>query len=239
MLSDRPFTKQNLDMYLRELAKEFRKRYGKSVPAEIILVGGAAVLVNYGFREKTYDMDAIITTASYMKDIINYIGDKFDLPTGWLNTDFMNTSSYTPRIIPFSKYYRTFSNTITIRTISAEYLVAMKLKSGRMYKYDRSDIIGILLEQKRMGDPLTLDRIKKAVCDLYDAYDNLNDEIRQFIEQALKDGNYEELYAKVREFEKENRAALIQLHKEQPKAITTDNVNDILTALRKKKEKQD
>ena len=93
MLSDRPFTKQNLDMYLRELAKEFRKRYGKSVPAEIILVGGAAVLVNYGFREKTYDMDAIITTASYMKDIINYIGDKFDLPTGWLNTDFMITSS--------------------------------------------------------------------------------------------------------------------------------------------------
>jgi len=238
MLSDRPFTKQNLDMYLRELAKEFRKRYGKSVPAEIILVGGAAVLVNYGFREKTYDMDAIITTASSMKDIINYIGDKFDLPTGWLNTDFMNTSSYTPRIIPFSKYYRTFSNTITIRTISAEYLVAMKLKSGRMYKYDRSDIIGILLEQKRMGDPLTLDRIKKAVCDLYDAYDNLNDEIRQFIEQALKDGKYEELYAKVREFEKENRAALIQLHKGQQKAITTDNVNDILTALRKKKEKQ-
>ena len=128
-MSDRPFTKQNLDMYLRELTKEFRKRYGKAVPAEIILIGGAAVLVNYGFREKTYDMDAIITTASSMKDVINFIGDKFDLPTGWLNTDFMNTTSYTPRIIQFSKYYRTFSNTITIRTVSAEYLVAMKLKS--------------------------------------------------------------------------------------------------------------
>ena len=226
-------------MYLRELAKEFRKRYGKSVPAEIILIGGAAVLVNYGFREKTYDMDAIITTASSMKDIINFIGDKFDLPTGWLNTDFMNTTSYTPRIIQFSKYYRTFSNTITIRTVSAEYLVAMKLKFGRKYKYDRSDVIGILLEQERMGDPLTLDRIKKAVCDLYDSYDNLEEEIRAFIEQALKKGNYEELYAKVREFEKENRAALIQLHKEQPKAITTDNVNDVLAALRKKKEKHD
>ena len=39
MLSDRPFTKENLDQYLKELAKEFRKRNGKSVPAEIIPSG--------------------------------------------------------------------------------------------------------------------------------------------------------------------------------------------------------
>lgn len=47
MLSDQPFTKENLDQYLKELAKEFRKRNGKSVPAEIILIGGASVLINY------------------------------------------------------------------------------------------------------------------------------------------------------------------------------------------------
>ena len=59
-MSDQPFTKENLDQYLKELAKEFRKRNGKSVSAEIILIGGASVLINYGFREMTYDMDAII-----------------------------------------------------------------------------------------------------------------------------------------------------------------------------------
>ena len=37
MLSDKSFTKENLDLYLKELAKEFRKNYGKSMPAEIIL----------------------------------------------------------------------------------------------------------------------------------------------------------------------------------------------------------
>lgn len=36
-------------MYLKELAKEFRKLNGKTMPAEIILIGGAAVLANYGF----------------------------------------------------------------------------------------------------------------------------------------------------------------------------------------------
>ena len=236
MLFDRPFTKENLDQYLKELAKEFRKRYGKTVPAEVILIGGAAVLVNYGFREKTYDMDAIIVSASSMKDIINYVGDKFGLPDGWLNTDFMNTASYTPRITQYSKYYHTYANTVTFRTISGEYLIAMKLKSGRKYKYDRSDIIGILLEQEKMGDPLTLDRIKKAVCDLYDSYDSIEEEVRLFLEQALANGNYNVLFSKVRTFEKENREALIKFHKEKPKSITTDNANDVLDALRRKKE---
>ncbi len=40
------FTKENLDTVLKELAKEFKKRNGKAVPAEIILIGGAAVLVS-------------------------------------------------------------------------------------------------------------------------------------------------------------------------------------------------
>lgn len=55
-----PFTKDNLDSYLKELAKEFRKINGSRTPAEITLIGGVAVLVNYGFREMTYDVDAII-----------------------------------------------------------------------------------------------------------------------------------------------------------------------------------
>ena len=61
MLSDTNyFTKVNFDTYLKELAKEFRKLNGKTMKAEIILVGGAAVLANYGFRNMTTDIDAII-----------------------------------------------------------------------------------------------------------------------------------------------------------------------------------
>lgn len=84
-MSDKPFTKDNLDGYLKELAKEFRKRNGRSMPAEIILIGGASVVINYGFREMTYDMDAIINASSSMKDTINYVGDKYGLPVGWIN----------------------------------------------------------------------------------------------------------------------------------------------------------
>ena len=53
MSADKPFTKENLDSYLKELAKEFRKKNGTGMPAEIILIGGASILINYGFREMT------------------------------------------------------------------------------------------------------------------------------------------------------------------------------------------
>ena len=61
MSAENTITKENLDFYLRELAKEYRKLNGTKVKAEIILVGGAAVLANYGFREMTVDIDATKT----------------------------------------------------------------------------------------------------------------------------------------------------------------------------------
>lgn len=62
------FSKESLDMYLKQLAKEFRKLNGKAMPAEIILIGGASILANYGFRDMSYDIDALIIASSAMKD---------------------------------------------------------------------------------------------------------------------------------------------------------------------------
>ena len=156
MSTDIFFTKDNLDNCLRALGKEFRRLNGKSMPAEIILIGGAAVLANYGFRDMTYDIDAVIQAASSMKDAINTVGDSLGLPNGWLNSDFTRTKSYSPKLSQYSVYYKTFSNVLTVRTISGEYLVAMKLMSGRQYKNDISDIIGILHEQKEQEKPIVM-----------------------------------------------------------------------------------
>jgi len=236
-LSEVSFTKENLDGYLKELSKEFRKMNGTRMPAEIILIGGAAVLINYGFREMTYDMDAIIQASSSMKDAINRVGDRMGLPKGWLNTDFMKTTSYTPKLIQHSRYYKTFSNVLRIRTVSAEYLVAMKLMAGRQYKNDLSDVVGILLEQQNAEKEISLDSIKRAAEELYDGYENLPETSRTFIEAVYQNPDLSALYDKIREDEKQNKNILLEFQDDYPDVLDGDNLADILKAAKAKKEK--
>lgn len=237
MSTDIFFTKDNLDNCLRALGKEFRRLNGKSMPAEIILIGGAAVLANYGFRDMTYDIDAVIQAASSMKDAINTVGDSLGLPNGWLNSDFTRTKSYSPKLSQYSVYYKTFSNVLTVRTISGEYLVAMKLMSGRQYKNDISDIIGILREQKEQKKPIAMSDIDKAVTNLYGGWDNMPEEAQQLAESILSSDNLEKLYQQYRSEEKSNKEALVKFEKDYPGVTKEDNLKDIIANLKARKNK--
>ena len=221
------FTKGNIDLYLKELSKEYRKLGGKNMPAELILIGGASVLVNYGFRDMTTDIDGLIRAASSMKDAINRVGDRFGLPNGWLNADFKRTDSYTPKLSEFSVYYKTFSNVLRVRTVSAEYLVAMKLRSGRQYKSDLSDVLGILAEHEKRGTPITLDQIQNAVADLYGDWTALPEASRSFIQNVMEDGKYDRLYLETAQGEHETKKLLVQFEQDYPGVTTMENVNDI------------
>lgn len=231
MFAETPITKENLNTYLKELAKQFRKLNGKAMPAEITLIGGASILLNYGFRDSTYDVDALIHASSAMKDAINYVTDTLGLPNGWLNEDFKNTKSYTPRLVNYSKYYRTFSNVLTVRTITGEYLVAMKLMAYRQYKHDISDIVGILREQHNSGDPLTLERIDKAVKDLYDNWDNLPENAKNMIESILANEDMDALYEAYANEEAAAKDAIITFEDKYPDVLKEDNLADILSHL--------
>lgn len=233
MSAETPITKENLDTYLKELAKQFRKLNGKAMPSEITLIGGASILINYGFRDSTYDVDALIHASSAMKDAINYVTDTLGLPNGWLNEDFKNTKSYTPRLVNYSKYYRTFSNVLTVRTITGEYLVAMKLMAYRQYKHDISDIVGILREQQNSGDPLTFERIDKAVNDLYDSWENLPKNAKNMIERILANEDMGALYEAYANEEAAAKDALITFEDKYPDVLKEDNLADILNHLLK------
>lgn len=228
MSAEAPITKENLDTYLKEVAKQFRKLNGKSMPAEITLIGGASILINYGFRDSTYDVDALIQASSSMKDAINYVTDTMGLPNGWLNEDFKNTKSYTPRLVNYSKYYRTFSNVLTVRTITGEYLVAMKLMAYRQYKHDISDIVGILRDQQKAGDPLSYERIEKAVTDLYDGWENLPADAQTMIRSILANEDLDALYELYANEEAAAKDALITFESEYPDVLKEDNLTDIL-----------
>ena len=230
------FTKENLNTYLKELGKEFRKLNGISIPAEIILIGGAAILAQYDFREMTYDIDAVILASSAMKEAVNRVGDKFQLPNGWLNMDFKKTKSYSDKLSEVSIYYKTFSNILTIRTIAAEYLIAMKLMSGRQYKNDLSDIAGILWENQKSGKPISKEAIDKAVCFLYGGWEEIKEETKAVLNAAFEGGNFETLYYQSRESEKHSKEILLDFDKDYPNALKEENISSILEKARRRRQ---
>lgn len=225
------FTKNNLDTYLSELAKEYRKRGGRNMPAEVVLVGGAAILANYAFRDMTMDIDAIIHAASTMKDAINCVGDKYELPSRWLNADFMQTVSYTPKLDHYSTYYRMFSNVLSVRTVTAEYLIAMKLRSGRKYKNDLSDIIGIMAEHEKRGNPISAENIDTAVRNLYGGWDSIPEDAREYIREILQKGNYREVYEMIAEEERRTKNILLEFEQSYPGTVSADNADAIAKKL--------
>lgn len=235
-MSTKTFNKENLDNILKELAKEYKKLVGKNMPAEIVLIGGAAVIENYGFRDMTTDIDALVSAASAMKDAINNVGERLELPRGWLNDDFKKTDSYSPKLFEVSKYYKSFYGVLNVRTVSAEYLVAMKLKSGRKYKNDLSDIVGILSEQKKNGAELGKAQIYSAIAELYGSADNIPKDSKTFIDNLLIGKNYDAVYEEIRSNEKDAKDILIEFEERYPDSLKTDNVDNILKTLKAKKQ---
>ena len=230
------FKRDNIDIYLKAVAKEYRRLSGKGTPAELILVGGASVLINYGFRNMTTDIDALILASSCMKDAINRVGDIYGLPNGWLNADFQDTPSYSPRLFQYSEYYKTYSNIVTIRTVSAEYLIAMKLRSGRQYKNDLSDILGILSEHKKRNDPLTIEQIRNAYSTLYGNWETISESSQVFIENVMKNGHFDDMYEKTISEEEKSKDILVKFEQNYPGTANISNVNEIIAALRKRLE---
>lgn len=126
-----------------------------------------------------------------------------------------------------------------IRTIRAEYLVAMKLMSGRKYKKDLSDIAGILYEQERAGNPLNFEMIDKAVCNLYGGWENISKDAQELLHKLLESDDLEKLFIELSEDEVYSKEALVEMEKKYPNVVKKDNVDDVILELMKKKKRTD
>ena len=140
-----------------------------------------------------------------MNEVINEIGDKYNLQNGWINTDFIKTNSYSPKIIQYSSFYKSYSNgTLVIRTIKDEYLIAMKMVAARKYKHDYSDIYGILKENKQ----LSKDKVIKAIKDLYGENAAVSEEMSTFVDTLFVSNSFS--YEGLKSKEKETEIVMIE-----------------------------
>jgi len=193
---DELINKDNYDTLLNAFAKEYRKLH-KNIPLEITIVGGGSILINYGFREMTHDFDIATNMPRALNDVIINVANKYGLPSDWMNEDFRFSKSYSPKIQSISKFYRSLNNgTITIRTVSSKYLVAMKMQSDREFGHDIPDIVGILKCELHDGNRISYEDVEKAGIFLYDSDFNPSDSLKKRVEQYTKmnEDQLEEIY---------------------------------------------
>lgn len=82
-----------VDRYFNDLSKELKKEYGRGKEFEIVVVGGAAIMINYDFRGTTTDVDGYVSMGGSVKDAARRVAEKHGISDEWLNSDFKRTGS--------------------------------------------------------------------------------------------------------------------------------------------------
>ena len=183
--------KQIIEECFVDLGDMLKKRAkNHKIYCEIVVVGGASILLNYGFRLSTLDIDCTDEYKVLMNDLISEIAVKHNLPFGWINTSFANTNSYSRNISRYSSHYKTYGDgVLEVRTIKDLYLLAMKIVSGRKYKNDYSDIYGIIQELNKNGKMITIEALDKAIVELYSSLEVVNKDAYQFAKSIIENKN--------------------------------------------------
>lgn len=234
MLPDFYINRNKLDYLLVELGKEYRKL--SKNPIQIIVVGGAAILIRYSFRTMSLDLDGMfVPNSDALKQAINNVADKNNIPVHWLNDDFKYTESFSKNIFLYSDYYKTFSNIIEVRLVKPSYLIAMKLVSSRIYRNDLSDALGIILEEKNNNNQIGKSDIIESLTNLYgDNYEKkMSTESKQFLNDIYDEhADLEQMFAAMKDSEVKNSITLTDIKKNNP----TMKIDELIEKIKSKKQ---
>ena len=125
-------SKEKMLEYLRQLGAELSKR---GMKGEILLTGGAAMCLVHSARDMTKDIDALYEPKSVINEIAAGIAEREGLASDWLNDGvkgFVGTNAPAEEFLTLDG--------LRVQTVSAEYLLAMKLMSARYGETDYEDI---------------------------------------------------------------------------------------------------
>lgn len=118
-------SKKQILLYLEELSAAMGRQ---NLKGEILLFGGAAMVLAFNARSATKDVDAIFRPKKEIYAISKEIADKYHLAEGWLNDSvkgFITSNSFKQNL--FIRY-----NNLSVYTPEAQYLLAMKCMSMRI-----------------------------------------------------------------------------------------------------------
>ena len=138
-------------------------RLGKELTAlglhgEILLTGGATMCLIHSARDMTKDIDALYEPKTIINQLVAKIAVEEGLPNGWLNDSVKGFVSVTAPREDFLSLPG-----LKITTVTADYLLAMKLMSARYGETDYNDIRFLV---KKLGI-MTIEAMHELVLKYY------------------------------------------------------------------------
>lgn len=138
----------NIDYLISCLNTELVRKYQNNISGfDILVVGGAALALKYAYRS-TVDIDADIRFQREITSSINNVAKLNNIPTDWINQDFMKSASYSRNLWMHAIPYKSFGyiNTYIVNDLDQ---LCMKAVSGRVK--DVPDIVFLCDKVMNMG----------------------------------------------------------------------------------------
>ena len=123
------------DQILKCLSELGEELAALGMQGEILLAGGASMCLVHEARDMTKDVDALYEPKTIINSIAINIAERNGLPRDWLNDGvkgFIGANASTEEFMCLCG--------LRVQTVSAEYLLAMKLMSARYGEKDYDDI---------------------------------------------------------------------------------------------------
>ena len=125
-------TRERILHSLHRLSKELKIL---GLQGEILMTGGAVMCLVHSARDMTKDIDALYEPKTIINQLVAKIASEDNLPGGWLND---SVKGFVSDAAPHEDFL-SLPN-LKIATVTADYLLAMKLMSARFGETDYDDV---------------------------------------------------------------------------------------------------
>ena len=190
MLFNKILKKEDLDNIFQLLAKNYLLEGGTDT-ISIYIVGGAAIMIDFEYRLSTTDIDAYFLENDILTKAIQKTAKELGLSNDWLNKDFVNTPSFSPKIEEVAKPFKEYEKCLVVFSLEPKYLIAMKLKSSRPTGGDLDDIIKMIYElryyQKEISYKSIIDAYEYLYPDYKNTYQYFIDRMKDAFETPIED----------------------------------------------------
>lgn len=178
----RIFSTDEIKSILSELATEYDKTSGE--PLTVLIVGGSAAMFRFDFKKDTKDIDIVLTKASPIFDeckqiISNRFGVFFDEVAFEVREE--KPAHFEKIILEETFPLDINSEKISFRLHNKKMLFGCGLHWFRRYKHHVSNILDMLIEEQKKGNPLTANDLENYFEETYAGCVSLSSEVKEFL----------------------------------------------------------